>query len=431
MADREDFATAVGGLIKGRSPVGHTHTRIDAPDASLVLDSAGGVQHYVDGVRKFRIDATGTVLEGTVPWARIGGAPTPDQTLATHQHALFAYHAALAHAETTTAPVAFVGSSTTAQGYYARRFIDNLSAAYAPGKGGGLVSAKDGAILTAACTGPGVVGYNLGIGGSDTRDYLPAAALDALTLTQPVLIVHGIGNNDRARNMTPAAYETNVRAAVAAIDARVTVPHSHLFFTQQTAPGAFQYPPATYAAVHRKIAADIGGIVFNFGPALDRYDIYGTDPLRLGYGDGLHMNEKGGQVLGELLSVALNVPGRKTADTDLLRDTGERNLTGLVAGADGGNLYVTRTGPWVTVDFERLSPATDGHWPIYTLPLGFRPQRSQFEYFPTYYGPLREGSIYTDGRIHVWNAEAGDTYRGGFRYRTTDAWPVTLPGSPT
>lgn len=25
MADREDFATAVGALIKGRSPVGHTH----------------------------------------------------------------------------------------------------------------------------------------------------------------------------------------------------------------------------------------------------------------------------------------------------------------------------------------------------------------------------------------------------------------------
>lgn len=115
---------------------------------------------------------------------------------------------------------------------------------------------------------------------------------------------------------------------------------------------------------------------------------------------------------------------------DALYDSGERNLTALVTGADGGALYVSRTGLWVTVDLEGLSPATDGHWTIYTLPLGFRPRRPQIEYFPTYWGPLREASIYADGRIHVWNAEADDTYRGGFRYRTADPIPTTLPGIP-
>lgn len=51
----------------------HTHTRLDTANASLLLDSAGGVQHHVGGARKFRIDSSGTMIEGSVPIERIPG----------------------------------------------------------------------------------------------------------------------------------------------------------------------------------------------------------------------------------------------------------------------------------------------------------------------------------------------------------------------
>lgn len=73
MADREDFATAVGGLIKGRSPVGHTHERLDLGGTVFKLNPAGGFEHHADGGRRWLVDATGTLIEGTVPPARVSG----------------------------------------------------------------------------------------------------------------------------------------------------------------------------------------------------------------------------------------------------------------------------------------------------------------------------------------------------------------------
>ena len=68
MADREDFATAVGGLIKN-----HTHHRLDNPYGYLTLDASGGLQQWVDGTRRWWVDGTGTVREGTTPIAQVPG----------------------------------------------------------------------------------------------------------------------------------------------------------------------------------------------------------------------------------------------------------------------------------------------------------------------------------------------------------------------
>lgn len=69
MANREDFATRIGQLIKAQKH------RLDNARGSLSLDSAGGVQHAVDGTRVWWVNHAGDLVEGTIPWERITGAP--------------------------------------------------------------------------------------------------------------------------------------------------------------------------------------------------------------------------------------------------------------------------------------------------------------------------------------------------------------------
>ena len=117
MADREDFATAVGALIKagkhrldnaagsvsldsaggvqhyaggtrvwwvndqGVLAVGKVR-RLDNDSGSVLLDSSGGLQHYVNGSRVFWVNDQGEMVQGTVPWERITGAPDTPATAA-------------------------------------------------------------------------------------------------------------------------------------------------------------------------------------------------------------------------------------------------------------------------------------------------------------------------------------------------------------
>lgn len=71
MADRNDFATAVGALIKaGRH-------RLDNAAGYFVLDSAGGVQHGTTASgRVWWVNDQGVLQQGDVPWDRITGAPS-------------------------------------------------------------------------------------------------------------------------------------------------------------------------------------------------------------------------------------------------------------------------------------------------------------------------------------------------------------------
>lgn len=74
MADREDFATEVGELIKGRSPAGHTHARIESGTGRVLIDASGGVQHWNGDARRWWVDGTGELVAGSVPWDRVTGA---------------------------------------------------------------------------------------------------------------------------------------------------------------------------------------------------------------------------------------------------------------------------------------------------------------------------------------------------------------------
>lgn len=70
-----ELVQRIAADIKTRALIGHTHTRIENTLGSLSLDSAGGMQHAVSGVRRWWSDDTGTLREGSVPFERITGAP--------------------------------------------------------------------------------------------------------------------------------------------------------------------------------------------------------------------------------------------------------------------------------------------------------------------------------------------------------------------
>lgn len=76
MADQNDFATAVGGLIKGRAPSDHNHYRIRTDLAAVQINASGGVGHYVGGQLKWWVDETGRLRSGTVPWSSIPDKPS-------------------------------------------------------------------------------------------------------------------------------------------------------------------------------------------------------------------------------------------------------------------------------------------------------------------------------------------------------------------
>ena len=113
----------------------------------------------------------------------------------------------------------------------------------------------------------------------------------------------------------------------------------------------------------------------------------------------------------------------------LAGDTGERKITTLATGLAAGDVFLSRNGPWVTLDLENVVPTTAGNWTIVTLPSGFRPPRSHQETAQPRAGAVVDANMYADGRLMIWNASATTAYRSTYRFRTNEAWPATLPGT--
>lgn len=349
-----DLATTAQAAIANKKSMS-----LDNGSGRLALNSAGGLQHIVDGVVVAEFDSTGTLAQGTVgkinrrpvnkelrfdavgrlqyfdtstntilfqvspngqvtlgtvPWDRITGAPEiPTGQIADPVNmpgALGPLFTRLAHVDTVTVPLLFVGSSTTRRDY-PKNVVSRIAATYPSGKAEyGTVYADTA--LTSRHTGPGVAGYNAGRGGNTAADYVDAPILGNAALVQPVAIFHGIGSNDWANNVPPATFEANVRAAIAALDAQVTVPHVHILMQQHTRTGSRTYAWSDYTAALRRIAEGTTDRVFvNLGPAIDRAAPLGADPFGYGAGDGTHMNALGEEALAELMAHALGVPGSR------------------------------------------------------------------------------------------------------------------------
>src|SRR5690606_11928437 len=144
----------------------------------------------------FQISPNGQVTIGEVPWARVTGAPTTTAwssitgipeglEVSETSGPIGPLTALLSHANTRTVPLFFIGSSTTGRVAYPTGVTKRLANAYpSGGVEYGTVYARNP--LTATHTGPGVAGYNGGIGGTTSANYLTTDVLNNIAMTQPI-----------------------------------------------------------------------------------------------------------------------------------------------------------------------------------------------------------------------------------------------------
>lgn len=414
MADREDFATAVGEAIKAHVPdraandtgtirldsVGQLQhlvggsvvtefnssgeltrgrvQRIERGDWQVRFDPVGRLQYYNSstGQIAFQFSPNGQLTLGTIPWERITGAPpipAPTEGGPVHMPGpLGPLFARLAHADTVTVPILFVGSSTTRRDY-PKNVVSRIAATY-PSGGVEYGTVYADTPLGSKHTGPGVAGYNAGRGGRISADYVDTPILGNAALVQPVAIFHGIGSNDWANNVPPSTFETNVRAAIAALDAQIAVPHVHVLMQQHTRAGSRTYAWGDYTAALRRIAEDTRDRVFvDLGPAIDRTSPLGADPFGYGDGDGTHLNAAGEEALAELMAHALGVPGSQDPRAEAaLYSSGPRRLTTLANGWTG-DVRIERDGRRIELVINGVHGQDATSDTVFDLPPGFTP----------------------------------------------------------
>lgn len=110
--------------------------------------------------------------------------------------------------------------------------------------------------------------------------------------------------------------------------------------------------------------------------------------------------------------------------------TGVRVINSLIlnGGPVSGTLGLQRVGPIVTLTAASLQLDGSGSSQLCSLPSGFRPgtriasewcARDQPQYF----------DVYSSGSVWCGRNGPGKSHNGLIAYTTTDAWPMTLPGS--
>jgi peptidoglycan/xylan/chitin deacetylase (PgdA/CDA1 family) len=114
-------------------------------------------------------------------------------------------------------------------------------------------------------------------------------------------------------------------------------------------------------------------------------------------------------------------------------DTGWRTLT-VEAGVTG-TVHVRRVGSLVLHHFSAVTPGSSGHTNIVATPTGFRPPSLSGANWRNGVVISDSGSArvvsYHNGYQRILNAVGGTAYGGTFAYATNEAWPSTLPGTPS
>lgn len=112
-----------------------------------------------------------------------------------------------------------------------------------------------------------------------------------------------------------------------------------------------------------------------------------------------------------------------------MQDTGERDITSLFPGVAAGNIFVSRTGPDVTLRFEAVAFPADGtQTAVGNLPVGYRP-RPGYLYLNTAqrssYSPLRGFRVSRYGSLDFYDAATPHTYYALAGWKSFEPFPVT------
>jgi lysophospholipase L1-like esterase len=172
-------------------------------------------------------------------------------------------------------------------------------------------------------TSAGIHGYNAGIGGTGSGNYLTDDMVTRATATLGCNVrFHLATTNDFRNNVNPATTKTNLQGWLTKLKNATTGPSVDILLqSYQPWDQIGAYAASEYARVMREIANDSvnGGTVyfFDLSPAFLPLGVpptagFGTDTLDVVDTDNLHPNKKGHMFLAELLRVSLGIPVENT-----------------------------------------------------------------------------------------------------------------------
>lgn len=203
-----------------------------------------------------------------------------------------------------------------------------------------------GDISSQVRTVPGIHGYNLGISGATSRDYLPTGHVAKINDIQPAVVFHAIGSNDARLAYTAAEVKQNVMDAIATIDAGATIPPTHVLIHMHERDDAnISARWAEYREEFRAISIDNPARVAFIDISRDfaAIGIPGPDPYTFRKSDHVHLEPAGLRMTAKLIAERLGVDTEQTAKRRLAFDSFDR-AAGALGMADSGQRWLYANG---------------------------------------------------------------------------------------
>lgn len=207
-----------------------------------------------------------------------------------------------------TIPVMFLGDSFTANNQYPPAVMSRLQKRF-PSGGAEKSMVLAASTAVAAPTGNGLAGYNVGIAGAGTHNYVSDQIVTNTQTVQPHILIHSIGCNNWAGNNDLPQRMLDYRAALDRLDAVLTVPHVHVLmhsnwrFDISVDSTARAYSWAQYGAEIKKIAAEDPArrVFVDNSNAFRVMDVGGADYFAFRHTDNTHMSLAGDTYKGEIV----------------------------------------------------------------------------------------------------------------------------------
>ena len=267
--------------------------------------------------------ATKTALSATIA-SGISAAPVNVRP-SRRDGAAGLFDAATLIRQTSPVRIVFLGSSTTA-GYdvaltdsYVYKLMQKIQATYPNGGTESTIGNLDSAKITT----PGFHAYNGAVGGNMSSYYLNGTDQPKVKAIDPMIVVHMVGSNDYANNVTPTAYKGYIESALTYLRANLTGPVLHILAHQhhRLDVAAPAYPWSAYRDALASIADASKDVLFlNLGDSFD--PIVGTtDPFNFVKPDNIHLNPIGHTLLADLFFAGLakaSASGASTATSSAL-----------------------------------------------------------------------------------------------------------------
>ena len=218
---------------------------------------------------------------------------------------------------TTSAPIVFVGSSSTegANLSPAYRWINQLALTNHVTRNPVFDTLASAVAGTSQLSQPGIHFINAGIGGTTSDNYINGAMFTDIGGINPVAVVHMITANDYSAQIDPRVSKANIKARIDSLEALIARPCAHLLihsyqrYEQGENPPSYQYKWLEYGAVQKELASEYPNLIAFIDASAYFYPIGipSTDPLDFLEADNVHMNGAGNRYFASVIKELLPV----------------------------------------------------------------------------------------------------------------------------